>query len=101
MCIRDRRPVVPFPDVDVRAADRGLADPDHHVVVTDRGLLDGREYEAGRPAQLGQCFHGVNGSWVGMRTFCSAALILVGSRRSRSVPQLDHWMAPSALPTLP
>ena len=51
------RPVVPFPDVDVGAADRGLADPDHDVVVPDLGLLHAGEREPRGALELRQCLH--------------------------------------------
>ena len=56
---RDRllRPVVPLPDMDVGAADRGLHDPDHHVVVADFGLLHVGQREARRALEFGKCFH--------------------------------------------
>ncbi len=52
------RPVVPLPDMDVGAADRGLRDPDHHVVVADFRLFHARERQPRRAFQLGKHFHG-------------------------------------------
>src|SRR5436190_21120762 len=57
---RLRRPVVPFPNVDVGAADRGLANADEDIVMTDFGLLDARERQAGRVFELRECFHSIN-----------------------------------------
>jgi hypothetical protein len=34
------RPLIPFPDVNIGAANGGLSDADHHVVVADRWSLD-------------------------------------------------------------
>ena len=51
------RPVVPLPDVDVGAADGGLADADHHVVVADLGLRHVGQRQAGRAFEFGKCFH--------------------------------------------
>ena len=46
------RPFVPVPDVHVGAADRRLADPYHHVVVADLGLLHLGQLEARRGLEL-------------------------------------------------
>ncbi len=51
------RPLVPFPDVDVGAADRGLGDLDEHVVMADFRLLDLGELEAGAGFGFDQGFH--------------------------------------------
>ena len=53
------RPVVPFPDVDVGAADRRLPDPDHHVVVADFGLLDAGQRQSRGALEFRQCLHRV------------------------------------------
>ena len=45
---RLRRPVVPFPNVDVGAADRGLANANEDVVMADFGFLDASERQTGR-----------------------------------------------------
>ena len=73
------RPVVPLPDVDVGAADRGLADPDHHVVVPDLGLLD-----------VGQA-----------RARARARAWPMPSSSSLPSVAFDHRIAPSSRPTLP
>src|SRR5258706_130161 len=51
------RPVVPFPDVNVGAADRGARDADHHVVVTDFGFFHACECQSRSAFEFGECFH--------------------------------------------
>ena len=57
---RDRalRPGVPLPDVDVGAADRGLAHADQHVVRARLGLRQLAEPDPGLRPRLDQCLHG-------------------------------------------
>ena len=51
------RPLVPLPDVDVGAADRGLADADQDVVVADLRLLDLGQREPGSAFEFCECLH--------------------------------------------
>src|SRR5690348_1755823 len=51
------RPFIPLPDMDVGAADRGLADADEDIVMADFGPLHARQSEAGRAFELGEGFH--------------------------------------------
>ncbi len=53
------RPLVPFPDMDVGAADGRLPDADHHIVVADLRLGDVRQRQAGGAFEFGEGFHGV------------------------------------------
>src|SRR6202035_4870314 len=52
------RPLVPFPDMDVGAADGRARDADHHVVMADFRLLDASQRQARCMFQFCQCFHG-------------------------------------------
>ncbi len=52
-----RRPFIPFPDMDVGAADRGLADADEDVVMPDLGLRHVGEREAGAGLFFDEGFH--------------------------------------------
>jgi hypothetical protein len=56
------RPLVPVPDVDVRATDGGLADADHHVVVADRRPGHAGHRQARAAFQFGKCSHGSSSS---------------------------------------
>src|SRR5690606_25142628 len=52
------RPIVPFPDVAIGAADRRLPDPDEDVVVADLRLRHLGQGQARRPLQFRQSAHG-------------------------------------------
>src|SRR5258706_878656 len=55
-------PVVPIPDVQVGAADRGFANADHDVVVAHFGLFHARQREPRRPLEFGQSLHRITPS---------------------------------------
>src|SRR6185295_11242578 len=51
------RPLVPLPDVDIRATDRRLLDADHDVVVADFRLVHLRQRESGSAFEFCECLH--------------------------------------------
>src|SRR5450755_907810 len=51
------RPLVPLPDVDVGAADGGLADADQNVVVPDLGLVHLDQLQPGPGRRFRKCLH--------------------------------------------
>jgi len=51
------RPLIPVPDMDVGAADRGLGDLDQQVVRADLGHRHVGHLQTRRRLQFGKCFH--------------------------------------------
>src|SRR5579884_482104 len=50
-------PGVPVIDMQVRAADARMSDPDQHVIDADRGLRNLLQAQTRRPFGLNECFH--------------------------------------------
>src|SRR5690606_24490205 len=86
------RPVVPVVDVHVRAADRGLRDPDEHIVGTGLRLGDVLHPDAGPRFLLHQRFHGTPSAWP---TAAKASRALSGCSRASAA---DIWVRMRAWP---